>query len=407
MRDFLADTRRCATCHWWEAERRAATLQGRVYTSRHALMGFCRSPESWWSGRAKQAESLCCFWRQWEALRDLGARRAHSGLVMLGPAMPSESRSNLSGVEPPAERGGTASHVLLIEPLHFRYNPETRETNAFQVAPSPGEAVELAALALRQHHALRDLLIENGIVVTLTRSVDATPDAPFCNNWFSTHPAVDAAPATLVLYPLLAENRRTERRADLVALLRPAYPRLLDFSANERKARFLESTGSLVLDHPARTAYAALSPRTDFSLATEWSRELEYDLIAFTAVDRQGIPYYHTNVLMFIGHGLAGVCLDAIRSPAERSAVEASLQRAGRELLLLSQEQAASFCGNCLALSSSAGEPLFVMSSQAWSGFSAEERARLEQHGRILHSDLSAFERLGGGSARCLMAELF
>ncbi|HEV8612928.1 MAG TPA: arginine deiminase-related protein [Gemmatimonadales bacterium] len=400
MRDFLADTRRCATCHWWEAERLAGTLRGRVYTPRHALMGFCRSPESWWNGRPKQAESLCCFWQQWEQVSGLGARRTRLSLVMLGPAMPpSEFLKALTA--------SAASHVLLIEPLHFRYNPETGETNAFQVPPSPGEEAELGALALRQHHALRDLLVENGVAVTLTRSVEATPDGPFCNNWFSTQPASDEAPATLILYPLLAENRRTERRTDLVALLRPAYPRLLDFSSNERKARFLESTGSLVLDQDARTAYAALSPRTDFSLATEWARELEYDLVAFTAVDRAGIPYYHTNVLMFIGHGLAGVCLEAIRSPAERSAVEAHLQRDGRQLLPLSQEQTASFCGNCLALCSSAGEPLFVMSSRAWGAFSAEERARLERHGRILHTDLSAFERLGGGSARCLMAELF
>ena len=305
---------------------------------------------------------------------------------------------------PPAS---TASHVLLLEPVRFRYNRETRETNAFQVAPSPDEEAQLAELAVTQHHALRDLLIANGITVTLARSLDATPDAPFCNNWFSTHPADEPAPATLVLYPLLAENRRPERRGDLVTLLRPAYPRLVDLSANEQKGRFLESTGSLVLDHEVHTAYCAISPRTDLSLALEWAGELGYELVSFTAVDRSGIPYYHTNVLMFVGHGLAGICLDSIRSPAERTAVEGRLRRDGREILALTQEQAASFCGNCLALATAAGEPVVVMSSQAWRAFSKEERGRIERHGRIIHTELSAFERLGGGSARCLIAELF
>lgn len=302
---------------------------------------------------------------------------------------------------------GSASHVLLIEPVHFRYNPETGETNAFQSAPAPEEEEALSALAVTQHHALRDLLLESGVTVTLARNLDTTPDGPFCNNWFSTHPADAHAPATLVLYPMLAETRRGERRGDLVNLLRPAYPRVLDLSPNEQKARFLESTGSLVLDQEARTAYAALSPRTDLSLAQEWAAALGYELIAFTAVDRAGTPYYHTNVLMFIGHGLAGVCLEAIRSASERGCIEDCLRRDGRVLLPLTQEQAANFCGNCLALGTATGDRLFVMSSQAWRAFSPAERAVIERHGRILHTELSAFERLGGGSARCLIAELF
>ena len=295
----------------------------------------------------------------------------------------------------------------MIEPQGFRYNPETEATNAFQVMPAGGEEERLAALAGEQHRALRDLLVANGVTVTLTRSLPSTPDGPFCNNWFSTHPADEQAPATLVLYPLMAQNRRGERRGDIVRLLRPGYPRLVDLSANEQQARFLESTGSLVLDHGARVAYCALSPRTDLSLAKEWAAELGFELVAFTAVDRSGLPYYHTNVLMFIGHGLAGVCLESIRDASEREAVVERLRRDGREILPLSQEQAAEFCGNCLALSATTGEPLFVMSSRACRAFSDAERAQLERHGRVLHSELSAFEQLGGGSARCLIGELF
>jgi hypothetical protein len=300
-----------------------------------------------------------------------------------------------------------ASHALLIEPVNFRFNRETEATNAFQVDLPAEEAATLSALAVEQHHQLRDLLVGAGVTITLARSLATSPDAPFCNNWFSTHPADGRAPATLVLYPLMAENRRIERRGDLVALIQPGYSRVLDLSPNEQRARFLESTGSLVLDHETRAAYAALSPRTDLSLATEWADALSYDLVAFRATDRDGIPFYHTNVLMFIGHGLAGICLESIAAPAERKAVEDRLRADHREILPLTQEQTLNFCGNCLALSAGDGTPLWVMSSQAYRHFSPADRAVLEKHGRILHTELSAFEQLGGGSARCLIAELF
>ena len=124
-----------------------------------------------------------------------------------------------------ASRARAAAHALLIEPVNFRFNRQTEATNAFQSAPPPAEEAALSALAVEQHHALRDLLISHGVTVTLARSLATSPDAPFCNNWFSTHPAEGNTPATLVLYPLLAENRRIERRNDMVALLQPAYPR--------------------------------------------------------------------------------------------------------------------------------------------------------------------------------------
>ncbi|HLG04728.1 MAG TPA: arginine deiminase-related protein [Gemmatimonadales bacterium] len=306
-----------------------------------------------------------------------------------------------------------ASHVLLVEPPHhgggFRYNRETAATNVFQELVPPEEESLLAGLAVEQHHRLRDLLVGEGVTVTITRSLEATPDGPFCNNWFSTHPAGPAGAATLVIYPLLAENRRPERRRDLIELLRPAYPRYLDLSPRERESggHYLESTGSLVLDHRSRRAYAALSPRTDPGLASEWADALGYDLVRLTATDRTGVPYYHTNLLMFIGHGLAGVCLEAIESAPERRTVRERLEGDANEVLALTRHQVAEFCGNCLALASRDGEALWLMSSRARRGFSAGDLARIERHGRILHTELSAFERLGGGSARCLVGELF
>ncbi len=303
----------------------------------------------------------------------------------------------------------------MVEPVRFRYNDETGDSNTFQSAPASGEAQTIAMEAVQEHRALRDLLVSNGVHVTVVRCHERTPDAPFCNNWFSTHPAValqDAdgtrhAPATLVLYPLLAPNRRIERRADLIAMLRTKYPRMVDLSGYEREARFLESTGSLCLDDANRVAYAALSPRTDRALVEHFGRELGYRVEAFTATDATGVPYYHTNVMMCIGHGLAGVTLEAIESPVERASVEDSLKAGGLELLGITRAQAAQFCGNVLSLTNDAGEALFVMSSAASRAFTATQRDRLTAHGRILASELSAFERVGGGSARCLIAELF
>ncbi len=297
----------------------------------------------------------------------------------------------------------------MIEPLHFRFNPETAASNVFQaqVPPEPAEAEAMARLAPEQHRRLRVLLMANGVRVTAARSNEATPDAPFCNNWFSTHRAHGPVPATLVLYPLLAPNRRLERRDDLIERLRNEYPRTLDLSPHEREARYLESTGSLCLDHEHRVAYAALSPRTDRGLAEAWAREMGYELVAFTALDAQGVPYYHTNVMMFIGHGVAGVALEAIADATERAAVRTALEGGGIEIIELSRAQAARFCGNCLALAGAKGEPLLVMSSAAFDAFTPDQRTRLEHHARLLHTDLSAFERLAGGSARCLLAELF
>ncbi len=309
------------------------------------------------------------------------------------------------GYPPGGGGSAAASHVLLIQPNSFRFNPQTGATNAFQEEVSSDEARALAGQAVIQHGKLCDLLLENGVTVTLTRSLDSTPDGPFCNNWFSTHQGESGR--TLVLYPMLAENRRPERRRDLIDLLSAEYPNVVDYSGRERDGAYLESTGSLVIDHRHRVAYAALSPRTDRAVAEDWAREMGYDLVTFRAADSGGTPYYHTNVVMFIGHGVAGVALETIGSAEERSAVEHRLRSGGNVVIELTRDQVNEYCGNCLALAAGSGDPLFVMSSRAWRGFTLAQQKVLESYGRILHTDLSAFEKLGGGSARCLIGELF
>lgn len=294
----------------------------------------------------------------------------------------------------------------MIEPVRFRYHAETGATNVFQrqTPPTPREALQLEKTALAQHRALSSLLVSHGVTVTLSRSRDTTPDAPFCNNWFSTHPG---NPPTLVIYPLLARMRRLERRPDLIDLLRNRYPRIMDFAKEESHDRFLESTGSLCLYHPGKLAFAAISPRTNRDLAEEWAQAIGYRLIPFTATDLNGVPYYHTNVMMFLSHGVAGVTLSAINDPSERGTVENELAAAGFQILEISQTQAAAYCGNCLALSNDEGAPLLIMSERAYNAFTPDQLAVLQQTSMILYTDLSAFETLGGGSARCLLGELF
>lgn len=309
----------------------------------------------------------------------------------------------------------TAAHVLMVEPNEFRFNDETSSTNAFQHTDA---VANIASLALVQHRALRDLLTSNGVTVTLFQADASTPDAPFCNNWFSTHPAMaglrDAAgtieedvPPTLVLYPLLAPNRRRERSAALVdGLFRRLYPRVINMAFHEERGRYLESTGSLCMHDGARTVYAALSPRTDRELAAAWAERMGYRLVAFHARDAGGMLYYHTNVMMFIGHGLAGVCLESI-DVAERATVEQALAQSGLSVIAITREQAANFCGNALSLTNARGERLLAMSSRAWQHFNAAQQSAIEARCRVLHTDLSAFEQVGGGSARCLIGELF
>ncbi len=308
---------------------------------------------------------------------------------------------------------------MMVEPNGFRFNDETSGSNAFQHLPPGERAEEVARLALAQHRALVSLLISNGVYVTLCQADRDSPDAPFCNNWFSTHPAMaglrdargmmeEDAPETVVLYPLLAENRRRERRTDLIdGLFRRQYRRVMNMAHHEARGVYLESTGSLCMHDAARTVYAAISPRTDRELAEAWAEKMGYRLVAFHATDAHGMEYYHTNVMMWIGHGLAGVCMESVEDAAERRALAKALAESWLAVVDLSRAQVGEFCGNALSLTNIQGERLLVMSSRAWHGHTPEQQRIIESRCRVLHTDLSVFEDIGGGSARCLIGELF
>ncbi len=317
--------------------------------------------------------------------------------------------------ETPALRAGGARQcadaVLMVRPAGFAYNPETAATNAFQHPPEPvGEDPGLAACA--EFDAFAAALENEGVRVAILHDtvLPSTPDAVFPNNWVSFH-----EDGTMVLYPMQAETRRPERRRaeviECVEGLGYRVSRVLDLTGHEAHGRYLEGTGSLVLDHRGRIAYACLSPRTDARVFAEWARELHYQPVAFHAVDRAGMPIYHTNVLLCIGERAAIVGIEAI-APADRGRVLESLGGSGREIIAIGQGQIERFAGNMLELAAwdeALGEcRVLVMSESARHAFADPAFARLGAcTDTLLVVPVPTIERLGGGSVRCMMAEVF
>ena len=323
--------------------------------------------------------------------------------------------SHSPGEAPAAPRAGAARQcadaVLLVRPAGFAYNPETAATNAFQRPPAPvDEEPGLAACA--EFDAFAAALRSEGVAVAILDDtpVPPTPDAVFPNNWVSFH-----EDGTMVLYPMQAESRRRERRRpeviECVEALGYSVSRVLDLTGHEAHDRYLEGTGSLVLDHRRRIAYACISPRTDARVFAEWSRELRYQPVAFHAADRAGKPLYHTNVLLCIGERAVVVGIEAI-APADRDRVLESLGASGREIIAIDQGQIERFAGNMLELAAwdeALGEcRVLVMSERARHAFSEEAFARLAAcTDTPLVVPVPTIERLGGGSVRCMMAEVF
>lgn len=309
-------------------------------------------------------------------------------------------------------RGGArqcADAVLMVRPANFTYNAETAVTNAFQ-RPS-GRALEDSAAALVEFDRLVTALRRTGIEVCVLEDnpLPPRPDAIFPNNWISFH-----HDGTVVLYPMQAASRRIERRPDAIAAAERLgfnCSRLVDLTGHERHGRFLEGTGSLVLDHRCRVAYACLSPRTHRQVLEEWAGELGYRAVAFNAEDRAGIPLYHTNVMLCIGERFAVVGREAIL-PAERDRVLESLGAGGREILEIDRRQIEQFAGNMLELSP-AGEArgdrrVLVMSESAHRALSPAMAAGLSAcTDQVLTVPVPTVERLGGGSVRCMLAEVF
>jgi hypothetical protein len=317
-------------------------------------------------------------------------------------------------VSAPLDEPQSAAAVLMVRPACFGFNPQTAPSNAFQVLPAealPAEAASserrnLAELALREFDALAERLMRAGVeVIAVEDTVEpAKPDAIFPNNWVSFH-----RDGTVVLYPMLAPNRRLERREDVVRQVIRAgsfrASRTLDLSGHEERQQYLEGTGSLVLDRTNRVAYANLSPRTDLDVLGDFAQQLDYDLVSFEAVDGNGRPIYHTNVMMAIGSRFAVVCADSIVEMRQRDGVYARLRADGHEIVDISSEQMRAFAGNMLELGPSRGS-VIAMSSTAWNSLAPAQRRALEKHGSVVAADIPVIERHGGGGVRCMLAEV-
>jgi len=306
----------------------------------------------------------------------------------------------------------TTDSVLLVRPACFFANPETAASNAFQ-GPPGGPDDGLLARAREEQAALARALEAQGVRVHLAQDTPRPlkPDALFPNNWVSFHPG-----GTVVLYPLQAPSRRAEVRSEILDDLRRRgwlqLGRLVDLRHAARALApgaeaFLEGTGSLVLDRPGRVAYACLSPRTASGLLEVFGRELGYRVHAFRGQDRSATPIYHTNVMLSLGTRLAIACLDALRDEGERRSLVADLEAGGRELLEIDLAQLESFAGNALELRAGDGTALWVLSARALRSLRPEQHARLERDGRLVSVELETIETHGGGSARCMIAEVF
>lgn len=295
----------------------------------------------------------------------------------------------------------TAGKVLMVEPVGFAANPETADDNAFQ-RPIAGDVAEVRAAAKAEFDGLVSTLRDHGVEVEVfTPPDEETTDAVFPNNWFSTFPD-----GTLLLYPMRAPSRRRERRPDLVAWLEERYGPVVDLTEAEAGDRFLEGTGSLVVDEAARIVYASTSSRTDPDLAAHWAKRFGHELIMFAAHDRDGREVYHTNVVLSVGEAWAVLCSEAIADTVDRGEVLATLAETGHETIEIDLDQMHDFCGNVLELENAEGKKLIVMSDRAYQAFRPEQLEILRSHAGIVHVDLTTIETHGGGSARCMLAEL-
>jgi hypothetical protein len=317
----------------------------------------------------------------------------------------------MRGDERRTSRRQCADAVLMVRPASFGYNPETATTNAFQRQPASGAGGEAAAARL-EFDGLAGALTSEGVRVCRVEDTaePPKPDAVFPNNWVSFH-----EDGTVVLYPMQAHSRRHERRREIIdevaARLGFRISRVLDLTSHEAHGRYLEGTGSLVLDRHERIAYACLSPRTDAAVVAQWCSELGYEPVLFSAVDRAGVPVYHTNVLLCIGERGAVVGAEAIIA-ADRERVIERLRATGREVIEIGHGEIERFAGNMLELGSwdeALGDyRVLVMSETARHSLSPEVFARLSAcTDEVLPVPIPIIERLGGGSVRCMLAEVF
>ncbi|MDF9798669.1 hypothetical protein OKW21_003932 [Catalinimonas alkaloidigena] len=301
--------------------------------------------------------------------------------------------------------------LLMIRPVKFGYNAETAENNLYQKKLDTQSPADIQQQALAEFNQFVDKLKAAGVyVITIDDTIEPSKtDSIFPNNWISTH-----TDGTVVTYPMWAESRRLERREDIIDTLKKMgykVGRRLDYSSFEAQEQYLEGTGSMILDREHKIAYACVSPRTHKDLFAAFCKEFGYKPVIFTASQTTSegslSDIYHTNVMMSVGEDIAILCDEAIRDAKEREMVNQTLKESGKEIFHITEEQCNQFAGNMLQVKSQSGQKLLVMSEQAYRSLTEEQVKQIEKHTDILCSPLDTIETCGGGSARCMMAEIF
>jgi len=296
----------------------------------------------------------------------------------------------------------TTSHLLMIRPVDFKFNEQTAGDNKFQIA---GEQAHVQSQALAEFDGFVNILRENGVDVTVINDTlqPETPDSIFPNNWVSFH-----EDGSVFLYPMHSPNRREERRKDIIDHLGKTFEvsHLTDLSFFEQQQLFLEGTGSMVLDRTHKIAYACLSIRTDREVLENFAMLSGYEVVAFQAVDEHGFPIYHTNVMMCIGEKFVVVCLDSIKYTEDKIAVLESFKATKKTVIDISFDQMNHFAGNMLEVKNKEGNSLLVMSEQALKALHGTQITALSAFSKIVTAPLYTIEQNGGGSARCMLAEV-
>lgn len=298
-----------------------------------------------------------------------------------------------------------AKNILLVRPSNFVFNKETAESNTFQNKIQQANEM-IKQRAFREFEQFAQKLKSKGVNVLVFDDTPTPlkPDAVFPNNWVTFHPD-----GKVIIYPMLAKNRRSEKRKDIIDALKQQFEitEVIDLSKYEQKNKFLEGTGSVVFDHEHKIAYACLSPRTDKELFLKVAHDLNYKPVHFRAHDAAGLEIYHTNVMMSVGEKFAVIYLDGITDTKEKELVYNSLTRTGHKVIDISCEQMNHFAGNMLSIETNDNKKILALSQSAFDCLTDPQRSILSKYCELVPLSINTIETIGGGSARCMIAEVF
>ncbi len=297
------------------------------------------------------------------------------------------------------------NNLLMIKPVNFGFNDETALNNAFQIKDT-NINYNVQEKALNEFNNYVKKLEENGINVTVIDDtpVPHTPDSIFPNNWISFH-----SDNRICLYPMFALNRRLERKNTVIEIIKNKFivKDIVDLTYYENKDLFLEGTGSMVLDRVFKVAYACLSARTNIVVLKDFAEKFGYKIVTFNATDKNNLPIYHTNVVMSVTEQIVIICLEAVNDKLERETLKETISNTKKELLEISFEQMNSFAGNILQVKNNVGIQFMIMSQSAYNSLTTSQISKIEKYNKIIAVNLDTIEKNGGGSARCMLAEIF